>query len=401
MPGPVEELCSRHNYPDALRDVLTTLALASERAYPKLVSLVLSGSAATGDYVWRERDGTTELVSDLDMMLFADKDGSTPELLDAAIAQIKARHPGALFQVDISVSPPAALDAIASSFQMVETGQSGAVLAGEDVLGRYPDTFDGRAARRSFLGNLWKPLLYWSPPGGANDMIYQQVCARFFLDVPLLAFAAQGRCVPGHRTRAQQYLNSPKRDGLYSETLRERVAWAIGARSQPSDAREGLETAIARFAFEVVNALDDQGTPPEDPSPALTKRLALWLPGRTARRIAGELRSALGKPTTPLRDLRWVAARKEATGGAALLGLLAFLASQTKGQLSGEPPPGVGARLGEYSRQPTLRREEGESTLAFVYRCKRAYLLGLSTLYPSLEKKEPGVEGFLQAPRLD
>jgi hypothetical protein len=396
--GPVEELCSRHNYPDALRDVLTTLVDASERAYPKLVSFVLSGSAATGDYVWRERNGTVELVSDLDMMLFADKDGSHPELLDAAIAQIKGQHPGALFQVDIATSPPAALDAIAPSFQMVETGRSGAVLAGEDVLARYPDTFDGRTARRSFLGNLWKPFLYWSPPGGPNDMIYQQVCARFFLDVPLLAFAAQGRCVAGHRARAQEYLKSPKRDGLYCEALRERVAWAIGARSHPSDQREGLEAAVAHFAFLVVSALDGQGTPPEDPSPALAKRLALWLPRRSGRRIAGELRSALRKPTMPLRDLQWVVARKEATGGAALLGLLAFLATEIGGQLSGETVPGVGARLGEYSRQPALRRKQGESTLAFVYRCKRAYRLGLSTLYPSLEKKEPGVEDFLQTP---
>lgn len=395
MPLPVDELCSRHNYPGELRDVLHRLVEATQQAYPAATSFVLSGSGATGDYVFRDRDGTVELISDLDMTLFTTGDGATPERLDRVVEEIESRNRSALFQVDIAIVPPSSLDNIASSYQMAETKRAGVVLAGEDVLSHYPDAFDPLAARRSFLGNLWKPFLYWSPANSGGDMTYCQVAARVFLDVPLLAAAKRGECVPGHRARAEQYLASSERSGLYSEPLRERVRWAIDARTRPHTDRAGLEGSIAEFAFEVTKALDDKGDVPRNPDRALVDRLAAWLPSRTPRRFGGELRSLVRDPHSPLRDLRWLFDKKEAVAGAAMLGMLAHLATGEGEAPTAQMPGGIGARLGEFSRRPTLIRRESETALEFVARCRNAYAEGLSTLYPSLAKKDPGIVAFM------
>ncbi|MCP5044031.1 MAG: hypothetical protein GY944_23630 [bacterium] len=400
MPNPVEELCSRHRYPNALREVLLELVDATRDAYPDAKSFVLSGSASTGDYVYREDESGVELVSDLDMTLFTDRRGARPERLDEAIAAIKQRHPSPVFQVDIAIEPTSALRAIPAIFQMVETRHAGVVLAGEDVRGHYPDHFDGRDARRAFLLNLWKPVLYWTPAGGEHDLTYTQVVARFFLDLPLLVATERGQCIPGHRARAASYADTDEHRGLFSDTLRERVGWAVVARENASSDRAGLEQAVASFAFEVVEALDGQGPVPHDPDPALVRRLGAWLPPRTPRRVAAELRSIVRDPRRPGLDLRWLQSKKEAVGGAALLGLLGHLATSRDGVIRGEVPPGIGGCLGTFSRQGPLARGEGESELDFLCRAKQAYWQGLATQFPSLQKKQTGFEPFLRSPTI-
>ena len=396
MPSPVDELCSRYDYPDALRDVLHQLVEAAVEAYPETKSFILSGSGSTGDYVYRDGPDGALLISDLDMTLFTGSGGERPEVLEDAIDDIKRRHTSSLFQIDIEVNPVKMLESIAPSFQMVETKKAGVVLAGEDVREHYPDTFDNRASRRSFLGNLWKPLLYWTPAGSGNDLVYTQVAARLFLDVPLLAATNVGECIPGHRARAEHYLASKSTKALYSEPLRERVRWAIEARANASDDRAGLERAVANFAFEVTQAIDGMGPVPKNPDRALVERLADWLPKRSPRRLAGETRSVLKDPRSPTEDLRWIARNKEALGGAALLGMLAHLATGDGQAPEDEMPVGIGERLGEYARMLPIARGEAESALDFVARVKSVYWEGLTTLYPSVAKKEAGLEAFLR-----
>lgn len=395
MPSPVDELCSRYHYPDALRDVLNQLVAAAAEAYPETKSFILSGSGSTGDYVYREHANGVELISDLDMTLFTGNGGARPEVLEEAIDDIKLRHRSPLFQIDIEVNPVRNLDSIAASFQMVETRHAGAILSGEDVRNSYPESFDNRSSRRSFLGNLWKPVLYWTPAGSGHDLIYTQVAARLFLDVPLLAMANAGQCKPGHRARATHYLDSKSTKGLYSESLRERVRWAIEARTHPGEERAGLEREVADFAFEVTQAVDGMGPVPVDPNRALVERLADWLPKRSPRRLAGETRSVLRDFRSATEDLRWIARNKEAVGGAALLGMLAHLATGDGHAPEDELPMGVSERLGEYARMLPVVRRESESALDFVTRVKGAYWTGLTTLYPSVAKKEAGLEAFL------
>ena len=52
----VDALCDRHAYPDALRALLHAIVELCVAEIPGLEGLVLSGSTATGDFVWRQAD---------------------------------------------------------------------------------------------------------------------------------------------------------------------------------------------------------------------------------------------------------------------------------------------------------------------------------------------------------
>jgi hypothetical protein len=365
------------------------------------MSLVLSGSATTGDYVYLADSGAPEgvrLLSDLDLMLFTDQQGAQPALLAERLQDIKARHPSPLFDIDIAFSPASALDQIPPRFQMAETRRTGVVIAGRDVIDRFPLEFDHREAVAPFLGNLWKPFLYWTPAGGAFDIEYQQMVARLFLDVPMLVCGARRECIPGHRARADSYLAEGSREGLYDEALRERVRWAIDVRGEPSIERAGLESSVGEFARQVIAALDGEPLPQPEADAALVARLGKLLAKRPLRRLAAELRCVVRDPRTPVGDLAWWWGRKEAAAGAALLGMLAHL-----GEIDGradafDPPQGVRARLAEYARLPAVERASDESPLDFLFRCKRIYQAGLLALFPSLEKADPRQQVFLEPP---
>jgi hypothetical protein len=364
-------------------------------AYPSLISLVLSGSTATGDYVWGRDEQVVTLHSDIDALLYVKNFGDAhPERLERRLIDIQGRQPSELFQIDIAINPAAALRRIPASYQMAETRKSGVVLVGENVLSAYPANFDPRSARQAFLANLWKPILYWTPEGGGRtpeiDLLYTQVAARFFLDLPLLVCAEAGLCVAGHQARAERYLATGATDRFQSDTGREAVRWALAARRDPKPDREGLEKKLATFAFDVAAALDERGRPPEDPDPALVRRLAAWRPRRTPRRIGGELRSVLRTPRNPVTDLAWLVSRKEATAGAALLGLLAYLATACESP----PSPGIAARLAEFAREPAL---DGRAA-SWFYAAKQQYWRGLVDLYPSMRSKAPSHQRFLDPP---
>ena len=381
----VDALCTRHHYPEALRSVLAAVADACRDAYPGLVSLVVTGSAATGDYVFRDEATGTRLVSDLDLMLFADAKGARPGRLREAIAAATAAHPSPLFDVDIAVSSPSALDDVPARFQMVEARQAGVVLAGDDVLDRFPTQFDPNAAIASFYNNLSKPFLWWMPRGGGFDLEYQQMVARLFLDVPLLVCARNRECIAGHRARGEAYLAEASREGLHAEAFRRRVEWALQARRAPTEERDGLERDVASFAGELIAALD-AGPPPEVFDAALATRLAKPLPPRTPRRVAGELRTIVREPRSPLRDLSWWWDRKESRAAAALLGLLDHLAA-IEGEASGfDPPREVLEQLAAFARTAKIERASGEAGPAFLFRCKRIYRDGWEALFPSTAK---------------
>lgn len=388
MPGAIRNLCRRYGYPSELEDALERVVDAAREAYPKLRSFILSGSAATGEFVWRRNESAVELLSDIDGMLFVEFDGAHPEGLLERLRALEAQQRSPLFQIDVVVNPMSALRRIPKNYQMVETRLSGVVLAGEDVRDAFPTEYDPANSRQAFLLNLWKPILFWTPPGTEHDFTYAQVAARFFLDLPLIGVSETGRCLPGHRERAEWFLASSSSSRFHSPLTEEVVSWARAVRLEPHPHRSDLERLIARFAFEVTAMIDGLGEPPRDPDLELVRRLVAWLPRRTPRRLAGELRSLLRAPRNPLDDLRWLACRKEAVGAAALLGLHAFLSD---GGL-GEPPSGIAARLREFSRE----RISPSRDLAFIQEAKNAYWAGLCDLYPSMRQK-----GFAYAPLLE
>ena len=229
--------------------------------------------------------------------------------------------------------------------------------------------------RQSFLFNLWKPIHHWAPAGGAGDAAYVQAVARLVLDLPLLALSPSGRCIPGHQARARCYLDDAGAASFHSPALEQAVAWASAARRDPPERPPDLAATAARFAFEVAARIDGAGEPRSDADRSLVTRLAAWLPRRPPRRLAGELRSLLRDPGHPLADLRWLLARKEAVGAAALFGLLAYLADGS----GAEPPAGIAARLGEFSRGAMV---SGRGD-AFVDSARSAYGRGLRLLHPA------------------
>lgn len=387
MSRAIDALCSRHHYPDALRAVLLDVAAACRDAYPGLVSLIVTGSAATGDYVFCEDATGTRLVSDLDLMLFADLRDAQPERLHDATAAIAAAHPSPLFDVDIAVTAASALGRVPARFQMVEARQAGVVIEGQDVLDRFPSRFDPRAARASFLNNLAKPFYHWAPRASGFDLEYQQVAARLFLDVPLLVGAGERQCIAGHRARAEAYLASPSRSGLHAEPLRERVQWALAVRQAPSHERTALEAGVADFACAVVACLDG-GERPATFDAKLAHRLAAQLAPRTLRRVAGELRTLVRNPGAPARDLSWWWQRKEAQAAAAALGVLVELGATAGEADAFDPPRDVLERLAAFARAPRIERAPGEAPLDFLYRCKRIHRDAGRALFPSTAKDD-------------
>ena len=389
MPGAIRDLSRRYGYPPELEEVLQRIVDAAREAYPELHGFILSGSAATGDFVWRRTQEGVDLLSDIDALLFVEFGGARPETLVEELRALEAQQRSPLFQIDVVVNPMSALGRIPKSFQMVETRLCGVVLAGEDVLDAFPAEYDPRASRQAFLLNLWKPILFWMPRGTEHDFTYVQAAARFFLDLPLIELSEAGRCVPGHLERAERFLAASGSSRFHSPSTEEAVSWAREARLTPHARRSDLEGLIARFAFDVTAMIDGNGDPPRDPDLALVHRLAAWIPRRTPRRVGGELRSLLRAPRNPLGDLRWLVCRKEAVGAAALLGLLAYLSESD----FEEPPSGIAARLRELSRKPI----PPSNGLEFIQDAKRAYWAGLCDLYPSARKKESAYAPLLEA----
>ncbi len=137
-----------------------------------------------------------------------------------------------------------------------DPSEPGVAPTARDVIDRLPLEFDHSATIASFPNKLWKPPLYWTPPGGPFDIEYQQTVARRFLDMPLLVCAARGECIVGHGAtskgrstlsihRERRLLNSPS-----SPPIRRRMTW-LGAPHAPTVRVEPHGTAESVVSFQL------------------------------------------------------------------------------------------------------------------------------------------------------
>jgi hypothetical protein len=374
------EVCRRFGYPALLEEVLSTLAEASRRAFPDLRSLVLSGSTCTGDFVWRSDGSKTRLLSDIDAFLFVDGRPHPRPEFQAVVERLERAQASPLFHIDVSISRSSALRRLPRQYQMVESGLSGIVLAGRDVLPSFPRQFDSRGPHESFFWNLWKGILAWPGAGGGSEEIYLLALARLILDAPLLAFSEGGMCIPGHRARAEAFLELGEGHRLADEQTRRAVRLALQVRERGDVRREQIEPLVLPLIDRVLDYLDGGAAPPRDPSPELVRRIRRLLPPRSPRRLLGELRSVVQSPHGLGRDAAWLLRRKEAVGGAALLGLLAFVL----GGAEGRPPPGIAERLGEFTGGIVPTGEGGQ----FVVESRRVYWNGCCRLSRSAKSKD-------------
>lgn len=378
MRSHASELCGRHGYPPELAELLEEVVRLALAHLGDVESIVLSPSVSTGDFLWRRVDGEVRLLSDVDGFLFVNGSKFDIEGYTAAVRRATVDVGGSMFHVDLAVSPARALDRLPETYQFVETGQAGFVLYGEPVLSRFPRRFDPRASRQAFLLNLWKPLRYAFLAPDADALA--QSAARLLLDIPILACSERGECIPGHRARAEWFLSQRPKPLGDDELIRRAVAAAQSAREAPPGTADTLEPLLQPALMRTVALLDDRGAFPADPDPAAVRRLASWLPRRTARRLAGECRAVARRPTDPLSDLGWLRARKEASAGAALLALYTYVAAGAQGP----PAEGLRARLSEFARRPCADGEGDD----FVRSACALYEGALYELYPSLDASD-------------
>jgi hypothetical protein len=362
----IDALCDRHGYPEALRALLDSLKESARAHIPGLRALVLSGSVATGDFVWRGEGSAARLLSDIDAFAFAERAGPVAAF-SRAVEKLETSHASPLFHIDVSISAVSALRRLPRRFQFVEAGLAGAVLVGPEVLEAFPKRFDRRAGRQSLFGNPWMVIRNWRE----DDEVHRLALARIILDLPLIAFSEAGRCIPGHTARVDAFLGLEASHPLATPPAREAVTAALRMRSRGDVPREALEGFAPQGIDALLDFWDGSG-PPGLADRRLAARIAKLLPRRTIRRLAGELRAALSAPRP---DPGWWLRRKEAVGGAALIGLLRFL----RAGAAGPPPPGLSELFGAFAggAGPT-----GESE-AYMADARRVYREGRRRLYPS------------------
>src|SRR5690606_3365731 len=187
-------------------------------------SIVLSPSISTGDFLWQQEAGGIVLLSDIDGFVFTDADSERRKRFQSELGAITRGVGGAHFKIDLSISSPRALDRIPHTFQMVETRLGGFELAGNGALSLFPREFDPRHSRQAFLANFWKPLEH------LDEGAWQQGTARLLLDIPLLATSELGVCRPGHRARAEWFLDEKPGNLGKSAILRRAVEVAYSTR---------------------------------------------------------------------------------------------------------------------------------------------------------------------------
>lgn len=312
MQDAIAQLGEEFGYPPALLEVLEDLHRVLARTFQdRLLSIILSGSTSTGDFVWRKTTDGTRFLSDIDAIAIV----NSRERGDEIAAELEAlrRRPEAtpLFHVDVTVLPLKGIRHIPHSFQATEIRRAGRVLAGPDMRNVFPSKFRRNSPREAFFFNLWKPFLYRAVRS-THAEFYHQAIARQMLDLALLACSEQNRCVAGHRKRLEAFLALPDGHPLRQADIESALRMAHAVRQGELVSTEAIEAA----QFVCLNAavrflgIENGGSSIE---PTEIQRL---LDRRSLRRVAGEIRNELRARRF---DPEWICRRKEAYAGAILL----------------------------------------------------------------------------------
>ena len=370
MHSHASRLCETYDYPTELGELLDEIVALALETFDELVGIVLSPSISTGEFLWKRVSERVHFLSDVDGFVFANATDFQSTRFKQGLARLAHGRGGPLFKLDFSVIRSAALDAMTESFQMVETRMRGFELAGSQLLERFPDRFDPRASRQAFLLNLWKPL------ATSDADTWVQNAVRLLLDIPLLASSEEGICRPGHRARAEWFLEDrPGRLGS-DPAIHRAVEAALAARLAPPGSRDLIEPLLLPAMEATIAALDAGPPPPTRPNASLISRFTSWLPPRSPRRIAGEFRTLVRRPGQPLKDLLWWKRRKEAVGGGALWGLFQILHGAEN------PNQQTADWLAAFARRSPI--DPGDE--AFISLARDQYRSGLVELYPKLEE---------------
>jgi hypothetical protein len=382
-----DQLCKRFNYPASLQALLEQLLQLTEDHVPHLHSLLLTGSITTGDFVY-ERGGQERFFSDLDVFIYLEPEADYSYTAEpawkkeflAGITQLENRVDCPLFHVDVSINPLSRLKHIPEAFQFAEVRQAGVVIAGEDITYAFPNQFDSTGVQQAYLLNFTKAMLYWPGPDNTSDPIYAQVLARMILDLPMLTFAREDSCIPGHQERAKTFLALPPSHPMVTEATRDAIGLAVAVRNGETVQPSRLQQRLLPCTDVALNALDGAGPAPTQPDEKAIRRLGSLLPRRSLRRLAGDflLACQLRQPVTT--KIQAFTASNEARLAAANLSLLNYGFHN----LSEAPPLGLAKQAAILSGEPP----SSETGLPFYFEVRRQLLTGLCRYSRSWREKE-------------
>lgn len=371
-----KQICEKYGYPSEIEALLEALCVLVRENVDGVRSLVLSGSIATGDLVYRKTADGLKIFSDLDLLAFADAP-SVAEDFATRLFELEECFRTNLFHVDLSLNSTRALRRIAPSYQMAELRQVDAVLWGADVRGDFPSEIDARFSKQAAILNLWKSILYWPDGDPRRQECFQWTLARLILDVPLLVFSELHDVIPGHFARAQAFGALTAKDHPLA-TPRIQSAVMRAASMRRAGTMEGtdlwpdfLATLDSLLCYLGLDDLQAQTAPEKRAS-----RFGALIPRRSLRRLGGELRSAMRCRNSVLQRGGWWLRRKEAWAGIAALEAIAWFA-----KADSQPTLERVAHCLTRFRGEEFRFSGNE---IWTKQFRVAYWDGLTCLYPSL-----------------
>lgn len=376
LPNNAKRVCERYAYPSEIEDLLAELCTAIQSHIPRVRSILLSGSIATGDLVYRKTSSSLKIFSDLDLLIFTESPTESKNFRDR-LCEMEERFRTPLFHIDLAINGMNVLRRIAPSYQMAELRQVDSVLLGEDLRAYFPFRAAPRLSKQALILNLWKALLYWPDGDPSRQECFQWTLARLILDVPLLVFSELQHVIPGHQARAQAFCQlTPAQHPLATPLVQAAVARASAVR------RAGVIEGIDLWP-DFMETLDaslchlDLGSLREPiASEVRAARFEKLLPARSWRRVAGELRAAMRSDATWSERWVWWSRRKEAWAGVAVIEALVLLADPLRHGMHSR----VEFCLSRFCGTPI----DFSAALALTHQFRVAYWKGLTTLHPSL-----------------
>lgn len=377
-PSNAHRICEHYGYPLEVETLLDEVCRILQQCVPGLRSILLSGSVATGDLVYRHTQTGFKIFSDLDLLAFADAIPIASDL-EVRLRSLEKQFETELFHIDLSMSTKKWLrrDPL---YQMAELRQVDSLLFGEDCRGNFPLRVDVGFTRQSLLMNLWKVVLYWPDGQAYRRECFQWVLARLILDIPLLVFSERQHVLPGHFARAQAFCAlTPDMHPLARPSIQKVVGYVAAARRNgvlgdcdlwPSFL-ESLDTVLCYLKVGVNDA--ELGVEQR------AHNIERLLPRRSLRRLGGELRSACQHDGKCMQRWSWWLRRKEAWACASAIEMIACLA-----QPSAERYQRVAHCLSQFRGQTREIDPDQQLTIQFRW----LYWDALVHLYPSLRHNE-------------
>lgn len=325
--SPVDALCQKHGYPDAVRSLLHDVTTAV--LVPGIRSVVLSGSGSRGELVYSESPSGMRWFSDLELTVVADSlPAQEVARIEERIAKLEQRQlsiGARTFHIDLDFASYETWQRPRQNFQAWETRQTGWILFGEDVRDLIRVEVDSRSCIQSSLNRLWHLLLYLPEgvlrgrPSEADREVFHYVLNRATLDFPLWLLLEEGKLVAGFANRLrflEEHCNELSTSDFEIRELIDLVREAAHERGTLGEKRSlanHYDLVLRWYVLMLRRSLGRAEIEKSNLPQALSQEHARIYPAIGLRRSVWELRLALeiaagGKPVSALR---WFAATKQ------------------------------------------------------------------------------------------